>query len=49
MMTPNKQSRAFIAFTKSIEMRDKWKKAVYENMTIEEMKDMGITPIKVVE
>jgi len=48
-MTPNKQSRTFIAFTKSIEMRNKWKRAIYENVTVEGMKDMGITPIKVVE
>lgn len=48
-MIPNKQSRAFVAFTKSIEMRDKWKKAIYENMSKEEMKDMGIIPIEVVE
>lgn len=49
MMIPNKQSRAFMAFSKSIEMRDKWKKAIYENMTIEEMESMGITPIEVVK
>lgn len=49
IVVTNKNSQAFKAFMRSVEMRKKWEKAVRENYSIEEMKKEGIIPINIVE